>query len=261
MKARALPCDMVILDLEDAVADDRKVDARAALKSAFKSGFGSRIGAVRLNSTSSPHHDADLAALTDVAVEMLILPKVKTTCEAQAFCLRTGKPIIAMIETALGVVNARQIAAVEGVAGLFMGNNDLRRNLGIPSNADRSGLMLAMQSVILAARLAGKAVFDGVYNRLEDADGFEAECLAGKALGFDGKTLIHPNQIACANSIFGPGERELEEARALVAASMGGAERYDGRMIEAMHVAEARDLIERADATQHENGKSQTGQF
>jgi len=247
-KARGLPCDMVILDLEDAVAEERKAEARAALAAAFSSGFGERIGAVRVNASDSPHHGADVAALAGIAVDFVALPKVEAPEEAAALHAATGRPVIAMIESPLGVVRAQAIAAVEGVAGLFMGNNDLRHDLRIPRDADRSGLMLAMQSVVLAARLAGKAVFDGVFNRLEDAGGFAAECREGRALGFDGKTLIHPNQIATANAVFGPGAEELEEARALVAAASGGAERHAGAMIEDMHVDQARALLARAGA-------------
>ena len=134
-------------------------------------------------------------------------------------------------------------------AGLFLGVNDLRHDLRIPADASRTGLMLALQTVILAARAAGQAVFDGVYNRLDDDAGLRAECREGRALGFDGKTLIHPNQIAAANAIFGPDEAEIAEARALIAAATGGAERYQGRMIETMHVAQARAVLERARAT------------
>jgi len=246
-KVRGLPCDMVILDLEDAVPDDRKEEARAALAPAFASGFGGRIGAVRINAVDSAHHAADLAALAGVALDVVVLPKVETAEQAAGVHKATGKPVIAMVESPAGVAQAQAIAAVEGVAGLFMGNNDLRHALRIPMDADRTGLMLAMQATILAARLSGKAVFDGVYNRLEDKEGFAAECRAGRAIGFDGKTLIHPGQIAEANAVFGPGEQELADARALIAAaSKGGAERHDGAMIEAMHVAQAKALLARA---------------
>ena len=245
-KARGLPCDMVILDLEDAVPDDRKDEARAALKPAFETGFGERIGAVRVNAADSPHHSADVAALSGVEAAMIVLPKVERPEDAAQLHRQTAKPVIAMIESPLGVVNAREIAAVDGVVGLFMGNNDLRRDLRIPRDADRSGLTLAMQSVVLAARLSGKAVFDGVYNRLDDPEGFGRECREGRSLGFDGKTLIHPGQIAGANAVFGPGADEIEAARALIAAATGGAERYEGQMIETMHVDQARALLERA---------------
>lgn len=247
-KARTLDCDMVILDLEDAVADDRKVDARAALAEAFATGFGDRIGAVRINAVDSAHYEADVEALSWVGAEIVVLPKVEAPEQVEELYAVTGKPVIAMIESPCGVARAAEIAAADGVAGLFMGNNDLRHDLRIPMGADRAGLMLAMQTVILAARLAGRPVFDGVFNRLDDAEGFAAECREGRAIGFDGKTLIHPNQIGAANAIFGPSPEELAEARALIAAAKGGAERFDGRMIEDMHVDQARALLERAGA-------------
>lgn len=246
-KARGLPCDMVILDLEDAVPQERKAAARAALGMALEQGFGGRLSAVRVNAVGSPHHAADMAVLPGLTPDYIVLPKVEAAAQAAAVHAATGLPVIAMIESPLGVVYAQAIAAEQGVAGLFMGNNDLRHDLRIPRGADRSGLMLAMQSVILAARLSGKAVFDGVYNRLDDAHGFAAECREGHALGFDGKTLIHPGQIDAANATFGPSEQELAEARALIAAFSGGAERHNGAMIEDMHIAQARSLLERAD--------------
>ena len=245
-KARSLDCDMVILDLEDAVPDDLKDEARVALAPALSTGFGGRMAAVRVNDARSAHHRADMAALMGARADFIVLPKVEARADAEAVHREAGLPVIAMIESPSGVSQAQDIAAVDGVAGLFMGNNDLRRDLHIPMNADRSGLMLAMQSVILAARLSGKAVFDGVYNRLDDPGGFRAECGEGRALGFDGKTLIHPNQIADANAIFGPSEQEIIDARTLVAAATGGAERHRGAMIEAMHVEQARALLERA---------------
>lgn len=245
-KARSLPCDMVMLDLEDAVAEENKQAARDALASAFATGFGERLMAVRVNGVGTRHHVEDMQAARDTAADFVVLPKVERVTDIEAVRGSTGKPIIAMIESPLGLSHAQDIAAAHGVVGLFMGNNDLRHHLRIPMDADRSGLMLAMQSVILAARLVGKAVFDGVYNRLDDRQGFRAECREGRALGFDGKTLIHPNQIDDANAIFGPSEQELADARALIAAATGGAERHDGKMIEAMHVAQAHALLARA---------------
>lgn len=249
-KARGLACDAVILDLEDAVPEDRKDEARAALKDAFAGGFGERIGAVRVNAADTPHYDADVAALDGVAAGIVVLPKVEDARQAETLHRAAGKPVIAMIESARGVVEARAIAAVEGVAGLFMGNNDLRHDLRIPLDVDRSGLTLAMQETILAARLWGKPVFDGVYNRLDDPEGYAAECREGRAFGFDGKTVVHPGQIAEANRIFGPTQEQLAEARALIDAATGGAERHGGRMIEAMHVDQARMLLARAGFTE-----------
>ena len=173
-KARALDCDMVILDLEDAVADDAKQGARDALASVFAAGFGKRIAAVRINACDSPWQPGDLAALVGISPDYVVLPKVEFGHEVAAVYAATGRPVIAMVETPRGVVNAQEIAQASGVAGLFMGNNDLRKEMRIPMDAGRQGLMLAMQSVVLAARLAGIAAFDGVFNRLADAEGFSA---------------------------------------------------------------------------------------
>lgn len=247
-KARTLPCDMVMLDLEDAVADDRKEEARAGALEALEEGFGDRIAAVRINVEGTPWHGIEMVAMKGAAADYVVLPKVESAKQVKDVFSVTQKPVIAMIESAKGVLAVREIAASEGAAALFMGNNDLRKDLGIPASAGREGLALAMQSAILAARAAGIAIFDGVYNRLDDAAGFEAECVAGHALGFDGKTLIHPSQVTVANAVFGPDPQALAEARRLIDAATGGAERFEGRMIEAMHVEEARALVARAEA-------------
>lgn len=247
-KARTLACDMVILDLEDAVPDDAKAQARAGALEAVSEGFGGRIAAVRINVAGTPWHGEEMVALKGSAADYVVLPKVESARQVKDVFSVAQKPVIAMIESARGVFAAREIAAGEGCAALFMGTNDLRQDLGIPAGAGREGLGLALQSAVLAARAARIAVFDGVYNRLEDLAGLEAECAAGHALGFDGKTLIHPAQVPVANQIFGPDPQALADARRLVDAASGGAERFDGRMIEAMHVEEARALIARADA-------------
>ncbi|KMS57289.1 MULTISPECIES: HpcH/HpaI aldolase/citrate lyase family protein [Sphingobium] len=247
-KARTLPCDMVILDLEDAVADDAKEEARAGAIAALGEGFGGRIGAVRINVAGTPWHGAEMVAVKASAADYVVLPKVEAGRQVKDVYSVCGKPVIAMIESARGVLAAVEIAAAEGCAGLFMGNNDLRRDLGIPAGVGREGLSHAMQAVVLAARAAGIAVFDGVYNRLDDLGALEAECVAGHALGFDGKTLIHPSQVPVANQVFGPDAQAVADARRLIEAATGGAERYEGRMIEAMHVGEARALVARAEA-------------
>ncbi|NML08929.1 CoA ester lyase [Sphingobium sp. AR-3-1] len=247
-KARTLPCDMVILDLEDAVPDDAKEDARAGAVAALGEGFGGRIGAVRINVAGTPWHGAEMVAVKASAADYVVLPKVETGRQVKDVYSVCQKPVIAMIESARGVLAAVEIAAAEGCAGLFMGNNDLRRDLGIPAGAGREGLSHALQAVVLAARAAGIAVFDGVYNRLDDLGALEAECVAGHALGFDGKTLIHPAQVPVANAVFGPDAQALADARRLIEAATGGAERYEGRMIETMHVEEARALVARGQA-------------
>jgi len=247
-KARTLPCDMVILDLEDAVPVDAKDSARDGAVAALAEGFGGRIAAVRINIEGTPWHGVEMVAAKTAALDYIVLPKVEHPKQVKDVFSVCQKPVIAMIESARGVLAASEIARSEGCAALFMGNNDLRKDLGIPPSAGRAGLSYAMQAVVLAARAAGIAVFDGVFNRLDDQAGLEAECAEGYALGFDGKTLIHPSQVTVANQIFGPDAQALADARRLVAAASGGAERFEGRMIETMHVEEAQALIARAEA-------------
>jgi citrate lyase subunit beta/citryl-CoA lyase len=243
-KVRGLGADMIFLDLEDAVKPEEKETARDTAVAAAAQGFGTRPVAIRVNKIGDPWHEADLAAVAGSAADFAILPKVQSAAELEAVAARAGKPVLAMIETASGVLDAHRIAPFS--AGLIAGTNDLSADLGLPPGSGRRGLTHSLQAVVLAARAAGVAAFDGVYNRLEDAAGLEAECVEGRAFGYDGKTLIHPNQIDTANRIFGPSAEEVEAARRLIAAATGGAERFEGRMIEAMHVEEARRLIERA---------------
>jgi citrate lyase subunit beta/citryl-CoA lyase len=245
-KARGLEADMIFLDLEDAVKPEEKETARAAAVAAAAEGFGERPVAIRVNKLGDPWHEADLQAVAASAADYAILPKVQSGAEMEAVAARAGKPVLAMIETAAGVLDAHRIARF--TAGLIAGTNDLSADLGLPPGSGRLGLTHSLQAVVLAARAAGVAAFDGVYNRLEDAVGLEAECAEGRAFGYDGKTLIHPNQIEAANRIFGPSPDEVEAARRLIAAATGGAERFEGRMIEAMHVEEARRLLARARA-------------
>ena len=243
-KARGLACDLVILDLEDSVPDSDKDAARAAAVAAADGQWGGRSLAVRLNGPGA-WHEADLAALANATgVELVVVPKVEVPEYAEALADRLGKPLLAMIETPAGIYAAREIAGVRSVVGLLAGSNDLAATLRLPGG--REGLTLALQSIVLAARAAGVAAFDGVYNLLDDPEGLEADCAAGRRLGFDGKSLIHPNQIETANRIFGPSASELEDARALIEAATGGAERFRGRMIETMHVDVARRTLKRA---------------
>ncbi|MCP1468552.1 citrate lyase subunit beta/citryl-CoA lyase [Sphingobium sp. OAS761] len=247
-KVRTLPCDMVILDLEDAVPDDRKGEARDGALAAVSEGFDGRLAAVRINVEGTPWHGPEMVALKGTACDYVVLPKVEHPKQVKDVFSVSQKPVIAMIESAKGVLAAGAIAAGEGCAGLFMGNNDLRKDLAIPPSAGRIGLSHAMQTVVLAARAAGIAVFDGVFNRLDDEAGLEAECAEGHALGFDGKTLIHPSQVTVANQVFGPDAQAVADARRLIEAATGGAERFEGRMIESMHVEEAKALVARAQA-------------
>jgi citrate lyase subunit beta/citryl-CoA lyase len=243
-KARELPADMIVLDLEDAVKPEDKETAREAALMAVRQGFGGRPVAVRVNVVDSPWYEADVDALHGSAAAFAVLPKAETEQQMRGLAERTGLPVLAMIETARGVQAAGEIAPA--TAGLIAGTNDLAADLAIPPGSGRAGLALGLQTVVLAARAAGVAAFDGVYNRLEDDAGLEAECREGRAFGFDGKSLIHPSQIETAYRIFSPSEAELKAATRLLAAATGGAERFEGRMIEAMHVEQARALIARA---------------
>ena len=243
-KARGLPCDMVILDLEDSVKPEAKNAARIAAASA--DGYGDRVLAIRVNGPETGWHDDDLAAVRGSHAAVVVLPKVESADVATRIADACGRPLFAMIETPAGVLNAAAIATAPGVAGLIAGSNDLAATLRLPPGAGRGPLALSHQTIVLAARLAGIAALDGVWNALDDMDGLARDAQAGRMTGFDGKTLIHPSHIAIANAAFGPTEMELEDARALVAAATGGAERFRDRMIETMHVDAAKRLIAQA---------------
>ncbi|KQM41259.1 HpcH/HpaI aldolase/citrate lyase family protein [Sphingomonas sp. Leaf10] len=238
-KAAGLPADLIVLDLEDAVRADEKAAARAALPAAIEL-LGGR-SAVRVNAPDTDQFAADLRAIGNVP--LVVVPKVERAADVGPLA---GRAVLAMIETPRGVLAAAEIAAVPGVVGLMIGTNDLAAELRLPPGGGRAALTLALQSVVLAARAAGGWAIDGVFNALADPDGLARECAEGRALGFDGKSLIHPGQIAAANAAFSPSTAELEEAGALIAAATGGAERFRDRMIEAMHVETARRLLERA---------------
>ncbi len=245
-KAQQLDCDMAILDLEDSVRNEDKQSAREAAVSAIAEEWWADLVAVRINGSGSPFQADDLEVLAATNLALVVAPKIETASEAAMIAARAGAPLLAMIETAAGVYAAREIASAKGVAGLIVGSNDLAAELRLPPEAGREGLMLALQSIMLAARAAGAVALDGVYNRLDDEAGFATQCREGRMLGFDGKTLIHPNQIATCNRLFGPSEAEVEDALALIEAASGGAERFRGRMIEAMHVSTAHQLLARA---------------
>lgn len=240
-KARGLAADLVILDLEDAVKPELKAEARAAATMAAAT-FGKHV-AIRINAADTEWHEADVLAVAASLVDAIVVPKVELPDALAALAARINKPLIPMIESPLGVYNARQIAATQGVAGVFVGNNDLAIALKVP--LARAGLITALQLTVLAARAAGVWVLDGVYNALDDAAGFAAECAHGRLMGFDGKTLIHPNQIAPCNAAFSPSDAELDDARALIEAAAEGAQRFRGRMVEAMHVEAARAMLAR----------------
>jgi (3S)-malyl-CoA thioesterase len=234
---------MLILDLEDTVKPADKVSAREAAGAAVAEGFGGKPVAIRVNGLGSIWHEADIALISGSAATLAVLPKAESSKAAAEFASKVGKPVLAMVETPKGILAAADIARTGGVVGLIAGTNDIAAELRLPVDAGREGLTLALQTIVLAARAGGGIALDGVYNRLDDTDGLWAEARAGRALGFDGKTLIHPAQIEPTNRAFAPDAAEIDDARALVEAATGGAERFRGRMIEAIHVATARRLL------------------
>lgn len=243
-KARSLDADMVVLDLEDAVKEEDKAAAREAAVAATKEGFGDRFVAVRVNPTGTRLFGEDVVAVRHSAADLIVLAKAESAKQVHDAGWLMGKPVLAMVETPQAVIDAAAIAPAS--AGLIAGTNDLAAGLGLPPSENRGGLVYALQRIVLAARAGGVAAFDGVYNRLEADDGLAAECAQGRAWGFDGKSVIHPSQIATVNRIFSPGEEEIEAAERLIAAATGGAERHEGRMIEALHVAEAHGILAKA---------------
>ena len=244
-KAAGLAADMLIIDLEDAVPADRKDAARAAMRAAVIAGFPGKRVAVRINGVESAEQAADIDAIADLTLDAVVLPKVDAPSDLGP-ARGLGIPLLAMIETPAAIYAARDIAADPAVAGLIAGLNDLAHELKLPDGIDRAAMGHAIQAIVLAARAGGVWSFDGVYNAIDDAAGFAAEAAEGRRLGFDGKTLIHPSQVDPCNAAFAPSPREIAAAEALVAAATGGAQRYDGRMIEDMHVAAAKALLERA---------------
>ena len=243
-KARMLDADMVVLDLEDAVRAEDKAEARAAAVAASREGFGDRQVAIRINPAGSVHYGEDVVALRKSGADYVVLAKVESPRHAADAAWLTGKPILAMVESPRGVIDAAAIAPA--TRGLIAGTNDLSAELGIEPGGGRPGLVYALQRIVLAARAAGVAAFDGVYNGLDEDEGLVEECRQGRAFGFDGKSVIHPSQIAAANRLFTPSEAEIEAARMLAEAATGGAERFEGRMIEPMHVAHARAVLAKA---------------
>ncbi len=242
-KARASRADLVILDLEDAVKETDKDAARAAAEEALAEPWPMAV-AIRVNALGTKWFALDVAAVARSSADFVVAPMVESPAAVNAIRENSAKPVIAMIESAAGVLAAPAIA--RDAAGLFMGVNDLAADLRLPADAGREPLRFALQSVILAARAAKRPVFDGVFNRLDDPEGFAAECAEARRLGFDGKTLIHPSQIEPCLAAFAPTAEEIARAERLVAAASGGAERFEGAMVETMHVDAAKRLLERA---------------
>ncbi|MBD0739500.1 HpcH/HpaI aldolase/citrate lyase family protein [Streptomyces sp. CBMA29] len=262
-KAKTLPTDALILDLEDSVAPDAKADARKRVAEAAASGeYGYRELTIRVNAPGTPWHADDVKAAAEAAPDAVVVPKVdspETVREVEAALVRAGAPdrtaIWAMIETPRAVFAAAAIAAASPrLTVLVMGTNDLAKELRAEHVPGRAPLLTGLSLALLAARASGKAVLDGVYNDVRDLPGFEAETRQARQLGFDGKTLIHPTQIEPCNRIFAPAQEEIDRSRRIVeafeeATSQGrGVVTVDGRMIENLHVEEARRVLALAEA-------------
>jgi len=253
-KARDLKSDGVILDLEDSVAPEAKEAARAAAVAAVGVGFGGREVVVRCNGMDTPWGQADLEAMAEAAPDAVLAPKVSSAAEARAYDRALGgrTRLWIMVETARAVLNLREIvetAAGAGLEALVLGPNDLSAELGLKGPIARAGLKATLLHMNIAARAHGLAALGGVYNAIEDAAGFEAECTEEAGLGLDGKTLIHPSQIEPANRAFSPSAGEIRWARAVVAAFAApeaegkGAIRLEGQMVERLHLARAERVL------------------
>lgn len=242
-KARESSADLVVLDLEDAVKPADKAAARNAAVSAIAEAWPMPV-AIRVNGVGTEWHSLDLDTVASSAADLLVVPRASSPHRIADVHEATGKPVLAMIETAAGVLAAAQIAPES--AGLIVGTNDLRADLRLPLDARRAPISVSLQMIVLAARAVGVPVFDGVFNGLSDPKGFTSEAEEGRQLGFDGKSLIHPNQIEPCNRAFAPSPAEIERARALVEAFSGGAERFEDEMIEQMHIDAARRVLARA---------------
>jgi citrate lyase subunit beta / citryl-CoA lyase len=262
-KAKGLAADALILDLEDAVAPDAKTEARDRVCAAVASGgYGGREVVIRVNGLDTPWHAEDVAAAAKVGPASILVPKINSAEEVHAVeraLEAAGAPdetlIWAMVETPIAMLDARAIAgASERLAVLVMGTNDLAKELHAEQVPGRQPLLTGLSLCLLAARAAGKAILDGVYNDIKNAEGFEAECRQGRELGFDGKTLIHPSQLEPCNRVFAPDEDEIAHAREVIAAfeeaqaAGKGVVTVNGRMIENLHVDNARRALAQADA-------------
>jgi citrate lyase subunit beta / citryl-CoA lyase len=257
-KARALLADALIFDLEDAVAPEAKETARAAVAAAVTAGgYAPRELVLRVNPIDTVWGHVDLAAAATSPIDAVLLPKVENAERVRLtidLLDALGAPpelaVWCMIETPLGVLAAAEIAAASPrVAALILGTSDLANDLHARPTRDRLPLLTALGLVLLAARAHGRAALDGVHLALDDAEGFAAACRQGRELGFDGKTLIHPDQIAPANAIFAPSVEEVAHAERIIKAygealaAGKGAARIEGRLVEALHVEEARRTL------------------
>jgi len=263
-KAKGIDSDALILDLEDAVSPDAKIEARQRVCAAVKSGeYGHRELAIRVNGIGTEWHEDDITAAAEAGPDAVLVPKVNSAAEVLqlvAALEAAGAPehtkLWAMVETPAALLHAEEIcAAHERLTVIVMGTNDVvNETYGLHVTGRNPLVLTAISISLLAARAAGKVILDGVYNDVKNADGFEAEAQQGREMGFDGKTLIHPSQVEPANAAFGPSADEVEHARQMIAtfeegqAAGKGVVTFNGRMVEELHVRDAKRILAIAEA-------------
>jgi citrate lyase subunit beta/citryl-CoA lyase len=259
-KARSLPCDVVILDLEDAVGPDAKLQARAAAVEAVRDGrFGRREVVIRVNDLSTPWGPEDIAAAALAQPDAVLIPKISAPSDLEAARAALGNtiPIWAMIETCAAILKLNEVGAASVEAGVgvwVVGSSDLAKEMRCAHTVERPGLLTALSMSVMAARFFGFSILDGVFADASNPTGLAIQCAHAAALGFDGKTAIHPNQLEIINNAFTPDNTEVARARAIVAAfdkpeNAGcGILQVEGGMVERLHYGEARRLIQLANA-------------
>ena len=260
-KAKSIPCDGLIFDLEDSVAPDAKLAARLAACAAADSGaYAPREVAIRINGAETQWHHDDLRAACDAAPDAIVAPKVSSADEVReladqmaAFSAPHHTRLWAMIESPVAILRCEEIAsASDRLTVLVMGTNDLAKELYAAHVPGRHPLLTGLGLAVLAARATGRAILDGVYNDVKDREGFLVECRQGREMGFDGKTLIHPGQVAGANAAYAPSAQEVKDARGVLqaweAGEGSGVVTYRGRMVENLHVESARRTLAIAEA-------------
>ncbi|MEZ5887610.1 MAG: CoA ester lyase [Paracoccaceae bacterium] len=255
-KAATLACDAIIFDLEDAVAPEGKPVARAMVAEKLRSvDYGRRARIVRINALDTAWGRDDCLAFADVTCDAILVPKVSRPEHVEAVAvLVPDRPLWAMMETAVVAWHAADIAAHPRIQGFVVGTNDLAKDIGARYRPDREPLLTAISMCLLAGKAYGRIVIDGVYNAFKDDEGLRRECDQGRDMGFDGKTLIHPAQIAIANEIFAPSEAEIDLARRQIAAyaeaekARKGVAVVDGKIVEKLHVVAAGRTLAKAEA-------------
>ena len=261
-KAKSLPADSLILDLEDAVAPDAKAEARENIRAALVTGFGHREAVVRINGLNTQWGLDDLKAFADTKADAILLPKVESASQIRevASLLKQFNPastmkIWAMIETPLAIFKLPEIASSHPMLeALVLGTSDLVKDLHARHTPSRVETQTALSLSVLAARAHQLCVLDGVHLSLDDEDGLRQSCIQGREMGFDGKTLIHPSQIALANQIFGPSLEEIDEARQRITAyeaaisSGAGIAVLNGKLVEELHIQDAKRILALANA-------------